>query len=93
MPEKRTSGLLFTPIWQRNKDIKVLKQFAVNNLGIAFIPDMTAVNEVKNKTLKKLDWKGNSFPIYSQVFVHKDKHIGKAISSLVDIIKSYDNNN
>ncbi|MCR5799316.1 MAG: substrate-binding domain-containing protein [Lachnospiraceae bacterium] len=71
----------------------MLKQFAVNNLGIAFIPDMTAVNEVKNKTLKKLDWKGNSFPIYSQVFVHKDKHIGKAISSLVDIIKSYDNNN
>ena len=67
---------------------EVLKQFASNGLGIAFIPDMTAVTEVNNKTLKKLDWKGNSFPIYSQVYVHKDKYIGKAISSLVDIIKS-----
>ena len=59
---------------------EVLKQFASNGLGIAFIPDMTAVKELKNKTLKKLDWKGNEFPIFSQVFVHKDKHIGKAIS-------------
>ena len=69
---------------------EVLKQFASNGLGIAFIPDMTAKKEIKNKTLKKLDWKGNNFQIYSQVFVHKDKHMGKAISSLVDIIKSDD---
>ena len=69
---------------------EVLKQFASNGLGIAFIPDMTAIKEIKNETLKKLDWKGNNFPIYSQIFVHKDKHIGKAISSLVDIIKSDD---
>ena len=67
---------------------EVLKQFAANGLGIAFIPDMTADKEMKNGTLKKLDWKGKRFPIYSQIFIHKDKHIGKAISSLVDIIKS-----
>ena len=66
---------------------EVLKQFASNGLGIAFIPDMTAEKEVKNKLLKRLDWEGNDFPIYSQVFVHRDKHLGKAISSLVDIIK------
>lgn len=66
---------------------EVLKQFASNGLGVAFIPDVTAVRELENRTLKRLDWKGNSFPVYSQVFVHKDKHIGKAISSLVDIIK------
>ena len=69
---------------------EVLKQFASNGLGIAFIPDMTADKEMKNGTLKKLDWKGKSFPIYSQIFIHKDKNIGKAISSLVDIIKSDD---
>ena len=69
---------------------EVLKQFASNGLGIAFIPDMTADKEMENGTLKKLDWKGKSFPIYSQIFIHKDKHTGKAISSLVDIIKSDD---
>ncbi|MBQ6318501.1 MAG: LysR family transcriptional regulator [Lachnospiraceae bacterium] len=66
---------------------EVLKQFASNGLGVAFIPDMTADKEMKNGMLIKLDWKGKSFPIYSQIFIHKDKHIGKAISSLVDIIK------
>lgn len=67
---------------------EVLKQFASNGLGVAFIPDMTADKEMKNGMLKKLDWKGKNFQIYSQIFIHKDKHIGKAISSLVDIIKS-----
>ena len=67
---------------------EILKQFASNGLGIAFLPDMTATREVKNKSLKRLDWRGDSFPIYSQIFVHKDKHISKAISSLVDVIKS-----
>ena len=67
---------------------EVLKQFASNGLGLAFIPDMTAEKETKNGSLKRLDWRGSSFPVYSQVFVHKDKHIGKAIGSLVDIIRS-----
>ena len=66
---------------------EILKQFAENCLGVAFIPDITAETEIKNGSLKRLDWCGNDFPIYSQVFVHKDKHLNKAISSLVDMIK------
>ncbi len=69
---------------------EVLKQFASNGLGVAFIPDMTAEKEVENGNLKRLNWKGNDFPIYSQIFIHKDKHISKAISSLVDIIRGND---
>lgn len=68
---------------------EVLKQFAANGLGVAFIPDMTAVDEVRSGSLVKPEWRGNDFPIYSQIFVHKDKHTGKAIRSLVDIIKDY----
>lgn len=67
---------------------EVLKQFASNGLGVAFIPDMTAEREVRNKSLTKLSWQGSAFPIYSQVFVHKDKHLNRAIRSLVDIIKA-----
>ena len=66
---------------------EVLKQFASNGLGIAFIPDMTAEREVKNNSLKRLDWRGNSFPIFSQIFIHRDKHISKAIGSFVDVIE------
>lgn len=67
---------------------EILKQFAANGLGIAFLPDMTAEAEVRNGKLKRLYWCGNDFPIYSQVFIHKDKHINKAISGLVDIINN-----
>ena len=65
---------------------EILKQFAANELGVAFMPDMTAEEEVKNGMLKRLKWKGNDFPIFSQVFVHKDKHISVAIEELVRII-------
>lgn len=65
---------------------EVLKQFAMNELGIAFMPDMVAKAEVKDKKLVRLNWKGNDFPIYSQLFIHKDKHIGKAIDELIKLI-------
>lgn len=66
---------------------EVLKQFAANGLGVAFMPDMTAAEEVKANTLVKLKWTGSKFPIYSQVLVHKDKHISKAIEGLTAIIR------
>ena len=65
---------------------EILKQFAANELGVAFMPDMTAEEEVKNGMLKRLKWKGNDFPIFSQVFVHKDKHVSAAIEELVGLI-------
>lgn len=66
---------------------EILKAFAINGLGIAFMPAMTAVAEVKEKKLKKIDWAGEDFPIYSQVFVHKDKHENRAIEELIGLIK------
>ena len=65
---------------------EILKAFAKNGLGIAFMPAMTATAEVKEKKLKKIDWAGADFPIYSQVFIHKDKHKNLAIEELVGLI-------
>ena len=65
---------------------EILKQFAKNGLGVAFIPDITAEAEVRDGSLKRLDWRGSSFPIYSQVIVHKDKHLNRAISTLIDML-------
>ncbi len=63
----------------------ILKQFAQNGLGVAFIPDMVAIDELQNGTLKRLNWKGDAFPIYSQVYVHKDKHLSPAIKAFIDM--------
>ncbi len=65
---------------------EILKQFAINGLGVTFIPDMTTEAETKSGKLKRLTWKGCDFPIYSQVLIHKDKHQNKAINSLVEMI-------
>ena len=60
---------------------EVLKQFAINQLGVAFMPDMAARAEVKAKKLKRLPWKGQDFEVYSQLIVCKDKRIGAPIEA------------
>lgn len=65
---------------------EILKQFASNGLGVAFIPDMTAENEIEKNSLTKLRWKGNDFRIYSQLIIHKDKKLSKAIRGFADIV-------
>ena len=66
---------------------EVLKQFAMSGLGVAFMPDMAAEEEIKKNRLVRLNWKGEDFPIYSQVFVHKDKHLNNVINEFVKMIK------
>ena len=65
---------------------EILKAFALNGLGIAFMPAMVAETEIMEKKLKKIDWAGDDFPVYSQVFVHKDKHQNRAIEELTGLI-------
>lgn len=66
---------------------EILKQFAIDNLGIAFIPDITAEKELAAGVLRKLDWHGKAFPIYSQVFIHKDKTPNITINEFVKMIE------
>lgn len=66
---------------------EVLKQFAVNGLGVAFIPEMVTKKETADGTLVKLKWAGAKFPIYSQVLVHKDKRISKAIEGFWQMVQ------
>lgn len=65
----------------------ILKQFAISGLGIAFMPDMTVIEEVENGSLVRLHWEGDDFPIYSQVFIHKDKRMTGAIEGFLRLIK------
>ena len=65
---------------------EILKTFAINGLGVAFMPAMTSVREVREKKLKKIDWAGADFSIYSQIFIHKDKHLNRAAEELIRLI-------
>ncbi len=66
---------------------EILKQFAIRGLGVAFMPDMTALEEVKKGKLVRIDWGGDELPVYSQVFIHKDKHITTAIEGFIGAIR------
>ncbi len=66
---------------------EILKQFAIQGLGVAFLPDMASEDEAKTGKLGRLIWEGSDFPVYSQVLVHKDKHLNKAMMALVEMIK------
>ena len=65
---------------------EILKQFAINEMGVAFMPEMAAEEEVKKERLVRLNWQGNDFPIYAQIYIHKDKHVSKALAELVNMI-------
>jgi len=65
---------------------EILKQFAINELGIAFMPDMVVRNETEQNLLKRLNWTGREFPVYARIFVHKDKHVNRAIRELMNMI-------
>ncbi len=65
---------------------EILKSFAKNGLGVAFMPAMAAQTDLEEKKLKKIDWAGADFSIYSQIFVHKDKHQSRAIEELIALI-------
>ncbi|MBP5383666.1 MAG: LysR family transcriptional regulator [Lachnospiraceae bacterium] len=67
---------------------EILKQFASNGLGAAFMPDMVAEEEVKNGSLVRLKWEGADFPIYSQILVHKDKKVSAAIRGFMELLQS-----
>lgn len=62
---------------------EILKQFAINGLGVAFMPSMVATEEVGRGILKRINWVGSDFPVFSQIFIHKDKHLNKAMDELI----------
>ena len=69
---------------------EVLKAFAANGHGVALMPEMTAEAELNRGSLVRLNWGGDDLPVYSQVFVHKDKLITKPMEGLFLLIKSAD---
>ena len=67
---------------------EILKEFAINELGIAFMPDMVIRDETDRRLLKRLNWTGRAFPVCARIFVHKDKHVNRAIRELVEMISA-----
>lgn len=63
--------------------VPVIKESALNNLGICFLPDYAVKSERENGQLVKLPL-SVSRCVYSQIYTHKDKRIYPALQTLID---------
>ena len=48
---------------------------------------MAARAEADRGLLTRLGWAGNPFPVFSRLYIHRDKHVSPAIQGLADLIR------
>lgn len=70
-------------------NISAIKLFASNNLGIAFLPYISAEDSVDTSNLVVLDYHEEMFHITSEILFHKDKHIFPAMQYFMDEVNDY----
>jgi DNA-binding transcriptional LysR family regulator len=65
--------------------IEAMKRCVISGLGIACLPLMTVIDEIKEERLKIIPCVGGFKPIFSQVAYHKNKWISPALSKFIEI--------
>ncbi|MEH7418761.1 LysR family transcriptional regulator [Neobacillus drentensis] len=65
--------------------IEAMKRCVMSGLGIAYLPLMTAIDEIKAGRLKIIPCVGDFKQIFSQVAYHKNKWISPALSMFINI--------
>ena len=63
--------------------IETIKTFVMNNLGITFLPTMTAEKELLEGKLIKLDLINYDFNVITQILYHKNKWLTAAMKSFI----------
>lgn len=70
-------------------NVNAIKLFASNNLGIAFLPYVSAEDSINASNLAVLDFHEENFNITSEIIIHKDKHIFQAMQYFLDTANNY----
>jgi len=65
--------------------IEVIRQFAVQGLGITFLSQRAAAKELLSGSLVALQWQGPTFNIQAQLAYHRDKWISPALQAFIDL--------
>ncbi len=67
-------------------NVHVIKQLILSGMGIAFLPLTAVEEELGQRRLVKLNWKGPDFPVFTQVLYHKSKWMSAALKAFIDLI-------
>ncbi len=68
--------------------VEAIKQCAALGMGLAFLPEVTAVAEVADRKLAALTWTGPDVAMSTQVAWHKDKWISPALQAFLELARA-----
>ncbi|MHB8129281.1 MAG: LysR family transcriptional regulator [Mobilitalea sp.] len=83
---------LNTNIALETSNINAIKTFVKNNLGIAFLPYVSAEDSIESNQIRVLDYHDYEFDITSELIFHKDKDIFYSMQCFIDTVSEYVNN-
>jgi DNA-binding transcriptional LysR family regulator len=67
-------------------NVQLIKQLAISGLGITLLPLVAVEEECSQERLIKLNWKGPTFELLTQVLYHKNKWISSPLKAFIDLI-------
>ena len=67
--------------------VEAIKQCVAAGMGIALLPAITVVREIRQHHFKALHWAGASLDIPTHILWHKDKWISPAMAAFRDLLK------
>lgn len=70
-------------------DIEAIKQCVMTNLGIAILPEIAVKRELSEGTIHKIDWSFNDYPIFVQLFWHKNKWMSPALRAFINLTEEH----
>lgn len=69
--------------------IEAIKQCAINQLGIAILPEMSVMDELSEGSLVALDMDFSEYLLYTQLVWHKQKWKSPAIQAFIDVTTEF----
>ena len=68
--------------------VEAMKQCVTAGMGIALLPDIVVMREIREKQFKALDWAGPSLDVGTYVLWHKDKWVSPAMAAFLELLKA-----
>jgi DNA-binding transcriptional LysR family regulator len=67
--------------------LEAIKQCVAAGMGLALLPAIAVIRELRQQQLKTLAWNGPTLDIATHLVWHKDKWISPAMSAFVELVK------
>lgn len=67
-------------------NVHTIKQLVLCGMGITFLPQIAAEEELRQNRLVKLNWMGPDFHIFTQVLCHKSQWMSAALKAFIDLL-------